>query len=563
MTWALTGYPLSRRFRSQIDDLMGGDVTYVNLAHLRRRPVRELIQTLRGFRGERCVLPLEDHVSGALLPILSVAGTLAGSREILVLDSELKLTRVTRGAVCRASANLLTATGDGALAVRRAHRELDCLLGAEPNPVATPINIDAMMYVNGNLWYGLQAGGSVAHVAGVVNAFAAAGCDVRLFSLIDAPTVHEGVPQVRLTPLRTYGFPPDVNYYRLHRPMVRQLIRALESWRPSFLYERMSLGNYAGVVVARSRRIPLILEYNGSEVWAAANWGGPALAFQRLALKAEEASLRHAHRVVTVSQALRDELIERGVPSERVVWYPNGVDPVSFDAVLADSSRVADVRRRLGIEPDAKVVAFVGTFGEWHGAEVAASAIRALADRAPRWLERHKLHFLFVGDGVRLEAVRDIVGETAARGLVTFTGLVAQSETPAYVVSADILLSPHIQNRDGSRFFGSPTKLFEYMIAGRAIIASNLDQLAEVLRPALPVDGLPRAGPSPSARELAILARPGSADDIVKALTFCVEQPKWMIVLGRNARTLARRRFTWDHHVAVIIEALRAADRSA
>jgi len=146
---------------------------------------------------------------------------------------------------------------------------------------------------------------------------------------------------------------------------------------------------------------------------------------------------------------------------------------------------------------------------------------------------------------------------------VTFTGLVAQSETPAYVVSADILLSPHIQNRDGSRFFGSPTKLFEYMMAGRAIIASNLDQLAEVLRPALPVDALPRAGPSPAARELAILARPGSADDIVKALTFCVEQPKWMIVLGRNARALARRRFTWDHHVAVIIEALCAADRSA
>jgi glycosyltransferase involved in cell wall biosynthesis len=429
--------------------------------------------------------------------------------------------------------------------------------------VLTPIDIDRMMYVNGNLWYGLQAGGAVAHVAGVVNAFAAAGCDVRLFSLVDAATVQEDIPQIRLVPLKTYGLPPDVNYYRFHRRLVHQLIRAIESWRPSFLYERMCLGNYAGVTVARAQRIPLILEYNGSEVWAAANWGGPPLAFQKLARRAEEASLRHAHRIVTVSQALRDELIDRGVPGERVVWYPNGVDPVSFDAVLADSSRVADVRRQLGIEPDAKVVAFVGTFGEWHGAEVAASAIRALADRAPRWLERHKVQFLFVGDGVRFEAVREIVGERAARGFVTFTGLVAQSETPAYVVSADILLSPHIQNPDGSRFFGSPTKLFEYMIAGRAIIASNLDQLAEVLRPALPVDALPRAGPSPTARELAILARPGSADDIVKALTFCVEQPKWMIVLGRNARALARRRFTWDHHVAVIIEALCAADRSA
>jgi len=524
--------------------------------------MREMIRTLRSFRGKRCVFLLEDEVSRALLPVLTVAATLAGSREILVLDSDLRLTPVSRRAAFRASADLVAATADGIQAVRRAQRELRSLLEADPHRAAPPIPIDSMMYVNGNLWYGLKAGGSVAHVSGVVNAFTAAGCAVRLFSLIDAAMVRQDVQQIRLAPLKTYGLPPDINYYRFHRPMVRQLMRATESWRPSFLYERMSLGNYAGAAVARSRRIPLILEYNGSEVWAAANWGGPTLAFQELALKAEEASLRHAHRVVTVSDVLRDELIDRGVSSKRVVWYPNGVDPAPFDAVLGDRSRVADVRRKLGIDADAKVVAFVGTFGEWHGAEVAASAIRALADRAPRWLEHHNVHFLFVGDGIRFEAVREIIVGGSARRFVTFAGLVAQAETPSYVLSADILLSPHVHNLGGSRFFGSPTKVFEYMIAGRAIIASHLDQLGQVLRPALHVNALPRVGPMPTSREVAVLVRPGSADDIVKALTFCIEQPEWTHVLGSNARALAQSRYTWDHHVAEIISGLCAPDRN-
>ena len=62
-----------------------------------------------------------------------------------------------------------------------------------------------------------------------------------------------------------------------------------------------------------------------------------------------------------------------------------------------------------------------------------------------------------------------------------FTGALPHDKVAEYLDAADILVSPHIPMPDGSRFFGSPTKLFEYMAMGKAIVASRLEQLAEIL----------------------------------------------------------------------------------
>src|SRR5690606_28271722 len=97
----------------------------------------------------------------------------------------------------------------------------------------------------------------------------------------------------------------------------------------SFIYQRLSAANYLGVIESRRAGVPLVVEYNGSEVWVAKNWGRP-LQFHRLAAMAEAAMLRHAHLIVTISDVLRDELIVKGIDRRRIVSYPNCVDPVVF-----------------------------------------------------------------------------------------------------------------------------------------------------------------------------------------------------------------------------------------
>ena len=73
-----------------------------------------------------------------------------------------------------AVAALVRASADGQLAAWRARRELAVLAGASPIELAfePPRRV---LYVNPNLWFGLKVGGSVGHIAGVLNGLAAAG----------------------------------------------------------------------------------------------------------------------------------------------------------------------------------------------------------------------------------------------------------------------------------------------------------------------------------------------------------------------------------------------------
>src|SRR5690606_18732422 len=126
---------------------------------------------------------------------------------------------------------------------------------------------------------------------------------------------------------------------------------------------------YAGVVASRRFNVPLVLEYNGSEVWVSKHWGTP-LRFSRIASMIEDVNLRHAALVVVVSEVLRDELLERGIPPERIVFYPNCIDPTIFDASRFSAEDRLRLRSRYGIGQDEVVCAFLGTFGPWHGADV-------------------------------------------------------------------------------------------------------------------------------------------------------------------------------------------------
>lgn len=103
----------------------------------------------------------------------------------------------------------------------------------------------------------------------------------------------------------------------------------LNGRRPKAIYQRHGRFVIAGALLARALAVPFVLEYNGSEVWFADHWD-PAR-FAPWLRMAEEISLWAAATIVVVSDALKAELIARGLPAERILVNPNGVDPASFD----------------------------------------------------------------------------------------------------------------------------------------------------------------------------------------------------------------------------------------
>jgi glycosyltransferase involved in cell wall biosynthesis len=279
------------------------------------------------------------------------------------------------------------------------------------------------------------------------------------------------------------------------------------------------------VAAAVRTKRPLFLEYNGSEVWVGKHWD--RVGSLDLLERYERLNLDAAARIFVVSEVERRNLEARGVAAEKIIVNPNGVDVERF----RPGAGGVEARRELGLKDDDVVAGFVGTFGPWHGVEKLAEAIKGIpADVAVR--------FLLVGSGSLHAEVEKQLESEARAGRVIFTGSVAHERVPALLDACDILVAPHIPLTDGSEFFGSPTKVFEYMAMGKAIVASRLGQIGEVLTDS----------------ETALLVAPGNAGELKAAILKLVETDELRTQLGKKARQVAIENYTWLHNAQRVFD---------
>ncbi len=296
------------------------------------------------------------------------------------------------------------------------------------------------------------------------------------------------------------------------------------------LYQRHGRFVVAGVLLSLLSRLPFILEYNGSEDWFADHWD-PAR-FRTWLRLAEDISLARAHLIVVVSEALRQELLQRGVSEDRILLNPNGVDPATFQPGRGGQ----EVRKQLGVSASDIVVSFVGTFHYFHGTKVLEQAILRILQASPTGTVVDRLRFILVGDGLLQPEMREQLQQYIGRQVI-FTGLIPHSQIVAYLDAADILVSPHVPMPDGRPFIGSPTKLFEYMAMGKGIIASNLDQLSSVLKHG----------------SNAWLIEPGNASELASAIILLSQNSDLRNRMGENARACALANHTWQQNAQRVL----------
>lgn len=559
----LSTYPLTRGIIEQIEkNTSVVQSKAICLGELKRNSPLAIFKELRklGSKDLEVWVIVSDHNYQPYLQIMLLLASIIKSGKYFVCDYSGEKYNISRLNIWLTTPwKLLLGSVNGLWALCTADKATKRLMKECRITDLQLTDLSRVMYLKTNLWFGVQAGGSIGHVAGVVNGFSRMGITIDVYTAESLQLLDDEV-QVTMVPINASGgIPLELNGYIFQRVFDRYITSLQNKYPVDLVYQRNCLVNYSGVLMSRRLQVPLVIEYNGSEVWVSKNWGVP-LRFSRTAQRIEDVNLRHAHLIVVVSDVLRDELLERGIDEDRILFYPNCIDPRIFNPDNFSTRHKVELRSRWNISQEALVCTFVGTFGPWHGVDVLAGSVRQLVENRLDWLREQKIHFLFVGDGQLMPKVRELLSEVP-EDIYTFTGLVAQSDAPLYLAISNVLLSPHVPNPDGSRFFGSPTKLFEYMAMGKPIIASELEQIGEVLQGSWHIgrQGMPEQDQNLSG-STALLTTPGEINELCDALQFLVEHPASRTMIGNAARTLALSKFTWEQQVKEIMHRLQKLD---
>lgn len=542
---------LTQGFRQSIKLKHPEPTSFTVISRLRKFGLFGAFRKLRALKSQNVTIAIENENSRHFVGPLLLIAAMTGSRRIEVLWPDRTLERISFRTVAIWSLKILRAQVSSRLAYRHARQYVKSLENKIPSNLSSLQNKSSnVLYLDGNLPIGAATGGSVAHTRGVIDGLVGEGFHVDYASSKTIPTDSAGSRWLNVPAVDFLALPPEFNCYMFNETFDNFAENCAQYNPYAFIYQRMSVHNFTGAILRRNLGIPLILEYNGSEAWAAANWNRK-LRLHDMAVRTELASLRNADLVVTVSNALAAEVAAAGVPREKIVTYPNCIDPRIFDPNRFSPEEIRGLRDRLRIRGDACVATFIGTFGAWHGVDFLAKAVRRLIDTDSAWLAERKLHFLLIGDGLKMTEVQALLGQKPYSDFVTLTGMVPQDIAPAYLAASDIFLSPHVPNADGSEFFGSPTKLFEYMAMERPVIASDLGQIGKVLR------GVYFERTEDPGEPLAELFTPNSEDDFLRALRKIVENPVAAREMAAKARAAALGLFTWRHHVDVILRRAR------
>ena len=229
----------------------------------------------------------------------------------------------------------------------------------------------------------------------------------------------------------------------------------------AFIYERYSLFMFAPVLIARWRKLPIILEVNDSATVARVR----PLFLSRMSMAVERWVFRKASGLVFVSSVFRDRAMQAHARMAPAIITPNAanIDKFSFTEAQRNQARAK-------WDLDGHVVCgYLGAFVPWHAIDQFVYRIADQLATAPH------LKLLLVGDGATFPEVQSFVRRRGLEKQVVLSGRVPHDEVPGLLAAMDMAILPSAGD------YTSPVKLFEFMACGVPPIAPDFSPIREVL----------------------------------------------------------------------------------
>jgi glycosyltransferase involved in cell wall biosynthesis len=289
--------------------------------------------------------------------------------------------------------------------------------------------------------------------------------------------------------------------------------------------------NYSNALIALALRdatgLPVVYEVRGfwEDTWLSRHAAGAASDLRQSdryvrSRALETHCMRAANLVVTLGEAMRDEIVERGIDPARVLIVPNGVS----DAFLQPLPDGLALKNELGIKNGEHVVGLVSSLVAHEGIGTLLTAVKILNDRGVR------TRALIVGDGPERGALER---QAAALGLdAIFTGRVPMAKVRDYHAVLDVFVVPRTPDRVCQLV--TPLKPVEAMASGLPVVVSAVKALGEVVRDT----------------ETGLQFPPLDAEALADALQLLLASPALRRELGASAREWVARDRTWEHNAA-------------
>lgn len=325
----------------------------------------------------------------------------------------------------------------------------------------------------------------------------------------------DGIPYQRL---RDRPRPGPLDAYL--RAYSRSIIEMANRERPALLHAASNFWNGAAANLAGARLgLPTVYEVRG--LWEVSKqsrlpeWTETDAYALCVRMEAEAAT--NADAVIAITGALRDEMVGRGVPAEKISLVPNAVDTSRFQPLERDR----ELELELGLS-NTMVIGYVGSVVGYEGLDDLMFAAQQLKCRTAS-----NFKVLVVGDGDALQPLKTTAEDLNVTDTVIFTGRIPHEDVERYYSLIDVLCLPRKPLPVTEMV--SPIKPFEAMGMAIPIVVSSVAALAEIVDDE--VTGLE--------------FQKGDAEDLVNKLDLLVSNPEFAQKLGDAGRDWVRRERDW------------------
>jgi glycosyltransferase involved in cell wall biosynthesis len=298
----------------------------------------------------------------------------------------------------------------------------------------------------------------------------------------------------------------------------KRLEAAIIKYQPDLVYERSEYLQDASVTVVKKYKVKHYIEVNSPFVQEMKHLEGSSL-WTSLGHFKEKRKYKSADIVWVVSSALKEFLVNRyQIESSKIIISPNRINKEEFEKIIPLPFDIKTSHKQV-------VIGFVGSILPHHDVEDLIEAFGIVRRKNTEAL------LCIVGGGSLLDSLKQKVKEQQLTECVRFIGKVPHQQVPSYIQQMDICVMP------GSNWYGSPIKIFEYGILGKAVIAPNNGPVNDVMEDLN--DG--------------ILIDKG-AEAIANAIIQLIENPDLRQSIGQHFKSKIEAEYQWEHAAQMILE---------